>query len=93
MEDKVNEKVQPPREKAEKVTVQEEKMQAKKLTEEQQQQSLRAEESGLEGNWANYVRVHKSENRICQLFTFLTASFGKQRVGLCNNRGVNLRLV
>ncbi|XP_025153244.1 obscurin isoform X6 [Harpegnathos saltator] len=49
-EDKVDEKVQPPREKAEKVTVPEEETRAKKPTEEQvpRQSSLRAEESESE---------------------------------------------
>lgn len=54
-EDKVDEKVQPPREKVEKVTMQDEETRARKPTEEQvqQQPSMRAEESGTEGNLAN----------------------------------------
>lgn len=45
-EDKVDEKVQPPREKVEKVTMQDEETRARKPTEEQmpQQPSMRAEE-------------------------------------------------
>lgn len=54
-EDKVDEKVQPPREKVEKATMQDEETRARKPTEEQvpQQPSMRAEESGTEGNLAN----------------------------------------